>query len=98
MNSFILGFHRLVCCPKWTPASRSSFRETLTLVDKQPPLTLAELEAATRSLLSVLLALLDPRVAGQETGLLQALAQLEVHHAERAGDAVAQGAGLGGHP
>src|SRR5262245_41138733 len=25
MNFFILGFHRRVWCPKWTPASRSSF-------------------------------------------------------------------------
>src|SRR2546426_3711316 len=28
MYSFIFGFHRLVWCPKWTPASRSSFIET----------------------------------------------------------------------
>jgi hypothetical protein len=25
MNSRIFGFQRLVWCPKWTPASRSSF-------------------------------------------------------------------------
>src|SRR5438034_225534 len=27
MYSFIFGFHRLVWCPKWTPASSSSFME-----------------------------------------------------------------------
>ena len=53
-------------------------------------LTLAELEAAARALLSVLLALLDPGVPRQEARLLELLAQLDVEHAERARDAVAQ--------
>src|SRR4029079_17459932 len=59
-------------------------------------LTLAELEAAPRALLSVLLAFLDAGVPGQEAGLLQPLPQLEVEFAERARDAVTDGAGLGG--
>jgi hypothetical protein len=29
MNGFILGFHRLVWCPKWTPASNNSFTPIL---------------------------------------------------------------------
>src|SRR4051794_18885543 len=33
MNSFIFGFQRLVWCPKWTPASSSSF---MVIVAKQP--------------------------------------------------------------
>src|SRR5687768_4759577 len=58
-------------------------------------LTLAELEAAPRALLSVLLALLDAGVAGQEPRLLEPLAQLEVELAQGLGDPVAQRAGLG---
>src|SRR5688500_9437263 len=64
---------------------------------KLPPkelLPLAELEALARPLLSVLLPLLDPRVAGQEAGLLQALPQLEVERDQRPGDAQPQRAGL----
>src|SRR5947209_8962626 len=34
MNSFILGFQRLVWCPKWTPASSSSF---MVMFAKLPP-------------------------------------------------------------
>src|SRR5712692_9227017 len=30
MYSFIFGFHRLTWCPKWTPASSSSFIVTVT--------------------------------------------------------------------
>src|SRR6516225_12361267 len=29
MKGFILGFHRLVWCPKWTPASNNSFTPIL---------------------------------------------------------------------
>src|SRR5688572_28466399 len=61
-------------------------------------LTLAELEAAPRALLSVLLALLDARVAGEEPRLLEPLAQLEVELAQGLRDPVAQRAGLGGRP
>src|SRR5688572_5594740 len=58
-------------------------------------LPLAELEAAAGALLPVLLALLDAGVPGEEARLLEPLAQLEVEHAQRAGDAVPQRAGLG---
>src|SRR5205814_4538276 len=60
--------------------------------------TLAELEAAPRALLSVLLALLDARVPGEEPRLLEALAQLQVELAQRARDTVAQRARLGNGP
>src|SRR5437867_3968574 len=30
MNCFILGFHRLVWCPKWTPASNNSLMPILS--------------------------------------------------------------------
>src|SRR5262249_12485568 len=32
MNGFILGFQRLVWCPKWTPASNSSLMPMLSTV------------------------------------------------------------------
>src|SRR6185436_9102873 len=131
MKSFIFGFQRFVWWPKWTPASSSSFMETVgappapcvgfTVVAKPSSwsaaghagpaglpassrrleiesLTLAELEAAPRALLSVLLALLDAGVPGQESRLLEALAQLEVELAQRARDAVADRARLGRRP
>src|SRR5580700_9542434 len=34
MYSFILGFQRLVWCPKWTPASSNSF---MVILANQPP-------------------------------------------------------------
>src|SRR3954454_24430240 len=64
---------------------------------KLPPrLSLAELEAFARSLLTVLLAFLDPRVAGQEARLLQPLPQFDVELDQRPGDAQAQRPGLAG--
>src|SRR6187401_600904 len=103
MNSFILGFQRLVWWPKCTPASNSSCIE---IPLKLPPecarrdasrLTLAELEALARSRHAVLLAFLRAGVARQEAAALERLAQFGVGHAERAGDAEAQRAGLSGH-
>src|SRR5436190_23517226 len=32
MNGFIFGFHRLVWCPKWTPASNNSFTPILSTI------------------------------------------------------------------
>src|SRR6476646_8192453 len=58
------------------------------------PLAFAELEALARALLSVLLALLDARVARQEAFLLQLRPKLEVVLDERARDAEAQRARL----
>src|SRR5580765_2951722 len=58
--------------------------------------TLRELEPRPGSSLAVLLALLHPRVAGQEAFLLELLAELQVVLGQRAGDAVADGAGLAG--
>src|SRR5882757_517706 len=57
-------------------------------------LALGELEAGPGALLSVLLALLHARIAREETGLLQAFAQLYVVDLQSPGDAVADGAGL----
>jgi hypothetical protein len=59
MNSFIFGFQRFVWCPKWTPASSSSFIVTagvtftfvFTLVDKYASLTVpARLESGLSGL------------------------------------------------
>ena len=47
MNSFIFGFQRLVWCPKWTPASSSSFM--LTVMDNQLPPWLAAPASADRA-------------------------------------------------
>src|SRR5687767_10079419 len=55
---------------------------------------LGELEAGAGALLAVLLALLHARVAREEAGLLESLAQLEVVHLQRTGDPVADRAGL----
>src|SRR5574339_1184229 len=60
------------------------------------PLPFAELEALARPLLSVLLALLDARVARQESRLLQPLPQFDVVLDERPCDAEPEGAGLAG--
>src|SRR5437764_14880916 len=38
MYSFILGFQRLVWCPKWTPASSNSF---MVILAKLPPYWIA---------------------------------------------------------
>src|ERR1700734_1062189 len=43
MYSFILGFQRLVWCPKWTPASSSSF---MVIVANEPPRSVCILRAA----------------------------------------------------
>src|SRR5437588_12082860 len=42
MYSFILGFQRLVWCPKWTPASSSSF---IVILAKLPPYWIASFAA-----------------------------------------------------
>src|SRR3954470_12453380 len=60
-------------------------------------LPLGELRALARLLEAGLLALLDPRVAGEEAALLELGAQVGVGLHQRAGDPVPQGAGLGGH-
>src|SRR5204862_6955780 len=57
-------------------------------------LALGELEPRTRAALAVLLALLHARVAREESGLLEALAELAVVDLKRAGDAVTDRAGL----
>src|SRR5687768_3391483 len=93
MYCFIFGFQRLVWCPKWTPASSKSFN---AIPVKCPPLPLAELEAFARSLLSVLLAFLDARVARQEARLLEPLPQLDVVLDERARDPEPQRSRLAG--
>src|SRR5687768_1381485 len=57
-------------------------------------LALGELEARPGALLAVLLALLHARVAREEAGLLETLAQLEVVDLQRTGDPVTDCAGL----
>src|SRR5260370_3197459 len=46
MYSFILGFQRLVWCPKWTPASSNSF---MVILAKQPPLKSASVVPVANS-------------------------------------------------
>src|SRR6185503_8994405 len=55
---------------------------------------LGELEAGAGAALTVLLALLHARIAREEAGLLEALAQLAVVDLQRARDAVADRSGL----
>src|ERR1041384_6824917 len=59
---------------------------------------LAVLRSLTGLLQTVLLALLDPGVAGEEAGLLERGPVVGVHLDERAGDRQAQRAGLPGDP
>jgi len=59
-------------------------------------LAFGELEALAGSLLSILLALLGPRITGEETGLLQLLAKLTVELAERTRNTVPDRPGLSG--
>src|SRR5713101_4553097 len=100
MYSRIFGFHLLVWCPKWTPASRSSFivtdvKSSLLLVGgpRGPPpfLALRELEAGARAALSVLLPLLHARVAREEPRLLQPGAQRRLELHQGPGDPVPHG-------
>src|SRR6188472_2392515 len=74
-----------------TPSVPKSWRA------KEPRLTLAELRTLARLLEAGLLALLDARVARQEAAALELAAQVGVGLEQRATDAVAQRAGLGGH-
>src|SRR5215213_10231686 len=64
---------------------------------RSAPLALRVLGRLAGLLQAVLLALLHPRVAGQEPGLLQVGAGLRIELHEGAGDAHAQGTGLAGH-
>src|SRR5919201_3704525 len=59
---------------------------------------LAELRALARLLQAGLLALLDARVAREEAAPLELAAEVGIGLEQRAADAVAQGAGLGGDP
>src|SRR5689334_19954618 len=65
-------------------------------VKRALPLRVLELRAGAR--LPVLLALLHPRIAGEQAGPLEGLAQLVVELQERARDAVADRACLSGGP
>src|SRR5207245_2251005 len=60
------------------------------------PLALAVLGRLAGLLQAVLLALFDPRVTGEEAGLLQGRPRLVLGQGERAGDAQPQCAGLPG--
>src|SRR5215475_15540778 len=70
-------------CPRGPPARPRGIRSAL-----------AELEPSARGLLAVLLALLLARIAGDVAGGLELGPQLAVDLHERAGDAVADRAGL----
>src|SRR6476619_465861 len=107
MNFFIFGFHLFVWCPKWTPASSSSFIENEARKHLPfPPdsagaattLPLAELEPGPRPALAVLLAFLHPGVPRQKALFLQLAPELRVELGQGARDPVADGAGLAGGP
>src|ERR1700761_1813050 len=70
-----------------TPASKHRLPGTPILCSSsESRLALAELESLSGALLPVLLALLDTRVAGEQTFGLQRLAQLDVELQKGAGD------------
>src|SRR3954454_724259 len=95
MYGFIIGFQRRVWGPKWTPASRSSFILTSSKeFSLLGLLALAELETGAGALLAVLLAFLLARIARQDPGRLEAVAQLAVELEQSARDAVPDRAGL----
>src|SRR5947209_4827182 len=60
-------------------------------------LALAELEASSCTLLSVLLALFGARITGDEAFALERLAELGVEHHQRAGNAELHGVSLTHH-
>src|SRR3954451_17880301 len=74
-----------------TPSVPNSLRAT------RARLPLAELRALARLLQAGLLAFLRPGVAGEEASALELAAQVGIGLEQRARDAVAQRAGLGGH-
>src|SRR6187200_801716 len=95
MKRRIFGFQRRVWWPKWTPASSSSFIVTSTKdLSLLGFLSLAELEPGAGTLLTVLLALLLARIAGQKACRLQPVAQLTVVLEQGARDAVPDRSGL----
>src|SRR5262245_15798260 len=98
MYSFIFGFQRRVWCPKWAPASSSSFSVTETKNSSFEASALAELEALAGAGPAVLLSLDLAWIARQEPCILQLAAQLRVVFQERARDAVAQRARLARRP
>src|SRR5919205_1153576 len=79
---------------KRTGAPRLLSRESRVSKTDIGKLALRELEAGPGAALAVLLALFHARVAREEAGFLEALAQLGVVDLQRAGDAVPDRAGL----
>jgi len=71
--------------------------ETVEISGFLAVLTLAELRSAACGFETVLFTLFHSRVAGQQTGGLESGAVVLVHDEQRAGDAVADGAGLAGN-
>src|ERR1700741_1290644 len=71
---------------------------TLSMAGPTGGLPLRVLELRPGARLAVLLALLHPRIAGEEAGPLERLAQLVVELKQRPRDAVADRAGLSGRP
>src|ERR1035437_1279205 len=86
MNFFILGSQRFVWCPKWTPASSSSFIAIWLMLTSLP---LGELEPGPGAALTVLLPFLHARVACEEAGLLEGPPQLYIEETQGACDPVA---------
>src|SRR3990172_472957 len=93
MYSFIFGFQRRGWGPKGAPASSSSF---MVKVATGRLLAFRPLEALARALLAVLLALLHPRVAGEEAALAELGFQLGIRHHQGPGQPQAHRARLAG--
>src|SRR5258707_15469452 len=79
---------------QWTRISDLEFRNSNFEVRnpqsaiRNSCLSLRELEALARALLSVLLSLFDPRIACNQAGLLQSRAQVRIELDQRPRDAV----------
>src|SRR3954471_13168365 len=82
------------CSKRKTPRPRRK----AALIRERYRLALGELEAGAGAALTVLLALFDARVAGDEAGFLQRGAEGAVDLHQRAGDAVLDGVGLAREP
>src|SRR4051812_11589591 len=80
-----------------TPRTPSVPKRRRAMDRRAARLALAELRALAGLLEAGLLALLDARVARQEAAALELRAEVRVGVGERAGDPVAQRAGLAGH-
>ena len=91
MKPLILGFHRRVWCPKWTPASSNSFSSTCCMSEPDLRLPLGELEAFPGARVSVFLPFHHARIAGEKPVTPQRGTVLLVSEGESPGDTELKG-------